>query len=102
MLTWVTVTSAYVKELAPRQLVTTGDEGFYGDPANPDYPYSNYEGARWKNFLALPTIDYGTVHLYPQAWGEEPPTKPGADPAAGARPGSRTTSPTARRCANRW
>jgi len=35
--------SAYVKSLAPHQLVTTGDEGFYGDATNSDYPYSNYE-----------------------------------------------------------
>jgi mannan endo-1,4-beta-mannosidase len=72
--------SAYVKSLAPRQLVTTGDEGFYGDATNSDYPYSNYEGDRWKDFLALPTIDYGTVHLYPQGWGENPSSKPGTDP----------------------
>jgi mannan endo-1,4-beta-mannosidase len=82
LLTWVTETSAYVKELAPRQLVTTGDEGFYGDPGNSDYPYSNYEGDRWKDFLALPTIDYGTVHLYPQGWGENPSAKPGTDPVS--------------------
>jgi mannan endo-1,4-beta-mannosidase len=82
LLAWVTQTSAYFKKLAPHQLVTTGDEGFYGDPANPDYPYSNYEGDRWKDFLALPTIDYGTVHLYPQGWGENPSSKPGTDPVS--------------------
>jgi mannan endo-1,4-beta-mannosidase len=38
LLAWVTQTSAYFKHLAPHQLVTTGDEGFYGDPANSDYP----------------------------------------------------------------
>jgi mannan endo-1,4-beta-mannosidase len=80
LLSWVTEMSAYVKSLAPHQLVTTGDEGFYGDPSNFDYPYSNYEGDRWKDFLALPTIDYGTVHLYPQGWGENPSSKPGTDP----------------------
>jgi mannan endo-1,4-beta-mannosidase len=70
LLNWVKETSAYFKKLAPRQLVTTGDEGFYGDASNPDYPYSNYEGDHWKDYLALPTIDYGTVHLYPEGWGE--------------------------------
>ncbi len=82
LLAWVAETSAYVKRLAPRQLVTTGDEGFYGDPASSDYPYSNYEGDRWKDFLALPAIDYGTVHLYPQGWGENPAAKPGTDPVS--------------------
>lgn len=80
LLTWVKDTSAYFKQLAPRQLVTTGDEGFYGDLANSDYPYSNYEGDRWKDFIALPTIDYGTVHLYPEGWGENPSSKPATDP----------------------
>jgi mannan endo-1,4-beta-mannosidase len=77
---WIKDMSAYVKHLAPRQLVTTGDEGFYGDPNNFDYPYSTFEGDRWKDFLALPTIDYGTMHLYPQGWGENPSNKPGTDP----------------------
>jgi mannan endo-1,4-beta-mannosidase len=80
LLTWVSETSSYIKRLAPRQLVTTGDEGFYGDPANSDYPYSNFEGDRWKDFIALPTIDYGTVHVYPQSWGETPAS--GTDPVA--------------------
>jgi mannan endo-1,4-beta-mannosidase len=80
LLTWVKDTSAYFKQLAPRQLVTTGDEGFYGDPANSDYPYSNYEGDRWKDFVALPTIDYGTVHLYPEAWGETEAAATPVDP----------------------
>ena len=38
LLTWVAQASAYFRRLAPRQLVTTGDEGFYGDPASSDYP----------------------------------------------------------------
>lgn len=70
VLSWVSEMSAYVKSLAPRQLVSVGDEGFYGDAANPDYPYSNFEGNRWRKFLALPHVDYGTVHLYPDGWGE--------------------------------
>ncbi|MEP6561011.1 MAG: cellulase family glycosylhydrolase [Nakamurella sp.] len=80
VLAWVTEMSAYVKDLAPRQLVAVGDEGFYGDPTNPDYPYSNYEGNQWKKFLAVKSIDYGTVHLYPQSWGEYQAAKPGTDP----------------------
>ncbi len=70
VLGWVREMSAWIKHLAPRQLVAVGDEGFYGDPANTDYPYSNYEGDRWLQFLRLPHVDYGTFHLYPQGWGE--------------------------------
>ena len=79
VLAWVREMSAYIKFLAPRQLVAVGDEGFYGDPNNDDYPYSDYEGNRWKKFVAVPTVDYGTVHLYPGHWGETPPK---ADPTA--------------------
>ena len=82
LLAWIAEMSGYLKSLAPRQLVAVGDEGFYGDPGNSDYPYSNYEGDRWKDFIALPAIDYGTVHLYPQGWGENPSAKPGTDPVA--------------------
>jgi mannan endo-1,4-beta-mannosidase len=80
LLAWITELSAYLKSLAPRQLVAVGDEGFYGDPANADYPYSNFEGDQWRKFVALPTIDYGTAHMYPQSWGETPASKPGTDP----------------------
>jgi mannan endo-1,4-beta-mannosidase len=80
VLAWVTEMSAWVKSLAPRQLVAVGDEGFYGDATNFDYPYSNFEGNQWKKFIALKTVDYGTYHLYPQGWGENPSSKPGTDP----------------------
>jgi mannan endo-1,4-beta-mannosidase len=82
LLAWVAEMSRYVKRLAPRQLVATGDEGFYGDPAATDYPYQIFEGVRWKELVALPSIDYATIHLYPQGWGENPSNKPGADPVA--------------------
>ena len=75
ILAWVTEMSSYVKSLAPRQLVAVGDEGFYGDSTNADYPYSDYEGNHWKQFVALKSVDYGTVHLYPGSWGETPPGK---------------------------
>lgn len=82
LLAWITEMSAYLKSLAPRQLVAVGDEGFYGDPTNFDYPYSTFEGDQWKKFVALPGVDYGTAHLYPQSWGENPASKPGTDPIA--------------------
>jgi mannan endo-1,4-beta-mannosidase len=82
VLAWAAEMSTWVKSLAPRQLVAVGDEGFYGDPDNSDYPYSNYEGNRWRDLVALPNVDYGTVHLYPGSWGETPASKPGTDPVA--------------------
>jgi mannan endo-1,4-beta-mannosidase len=68
---WADEMSRFMKRLAPRQLVTVGDEGFYGRANDPDYPYSNFEGVAWPRLTALPAVDYGTVHLYPQGWGEQ-------------------------------
>ena len=67
---WADAMSRFVAAQAPRQLVSVGDEGWYGDPTAGDYPYSDYEGVDWKRLVALPAVDYGTVHLYPVAWGE--------------------------------
>jgi mannan endo-1,4-beta-mannosidase len=74
VLAWADEMSRYIKQLAPRQLVAVGDEGFFGDPANFDYPYSTYEGNKWRELSTLRAVDYATYHLYPQGWGE------GADP----------------------
>jgi mannan endo-1,4-beta-mannosidase len=82
VLAWAREMSAWVKGLAPRQLVAVGDEGFYGDETNADYPYSSYEGNHWKQLVALPAVDYGTVHAYPQGWGENPASQAGVDPIA--------------------
>ncbi len=80
LLAWAAEMSAFLKRQAPRQLVAVGDEGFFGESGNADYPYSDYEGCRWRELTALPAVDYGTVHLYPQGWGENPAAKPGVDP----------------------
>lgn len=85
VLGWVREMSDWIKQLAPRQLVAVGDEGFYGDATNSDYPYSDFEGDRWLQFLRLPHVDYGTFHLYPQGWGEISASKAGTDPIAWGR-----------------
>jgi mannan endo-1,4-beta-mannosidase len=68
---WADEMSRFVKRLVPRQLVTVGDEGFYGRANDPDYPYSDFEGVAWPRLIALPAVDYGTVHLYPGPWGNK-------------------------------
>ncbi|MFC9331255.1 cellulase family glycosylhydrolase [Kitasatospora sp. NPDC057015] len=82
LLGWAREMSTHLKALAPRQLVAVGDEGFYGQAGHADYPYSDYEGVLWKKLVALPAVDYGTVHVYPQNWGETSGSKPGTDATA--------------------
>lgn len=89
---WAAAASARVKRLDPGRLVTLGDEGWLaslppgssggpGSPAQPsgddvgdgDYPlspgYDGSAGVDWVANLAVPTLDYGTFHLYPDSWG---------------------------------
>lgn len=76
VLEWVSGMSRWVKSLAPNQLVAVGDEGFYGESGNSDYPYSDYEGDHWRALISVPSVDYATVHLYPQNWGSDSSTDP--------------------------
>ena len=71
LVAWADEMSRLVKRLAPRQLVAVGDEGFYGRADDPSYPYSAWEGVAWPRLIALPAVDYGTYHLYPQGWGNQ-------------------------------
>ncbi len=68
LVAWADEMSQFVKSLAPKQLVAVGDEGFFGDAANADYPYSDYEGVAWRRLSTLKAVDYGTVHCYPDSW----------------------------------
>ncbi len=76
---WAADVSYHIKRAAPHQLVSVGDEGFGLSPtAMADYPHSAFEGNRWSELTALPTVDYGTIHLYPHGWGRT--TSQGVDP----------------------
>jgi mannan endo-1,4-beta-mannosidase len=69
---WVQEMSSFIKSMDPYHLVAVGDEGFYRDPWNLDWTRSGVEGVDWKRLIALPTIDYGTLHLYPDnGWGKD-------------------------------
>ena len=69
---WATTISQYIKSLDSNHMVTLGDEGWLtpsyvgGDGT---YAYSGYEGVDFVKNLAIKTLDYGTVHMYPDQWG---------------------------------
>ena len=67
---WASETSAFIKMLDPVHMVTLGDEGWFAAPeGDGSYAYSGYEGVDFIKNLAIPTLDYGTFHLYPSSWG---------------------------------
>ncbi|KAI3391376.1 hypothetical protein diail_7462 [Diaporthe ilicicola] len=73
---WATEVSKYINGLDPNHMVTLGDEGWFapgtalsGDDGS--YAYSGGEGVDFVANLAIPKLDYGTFHLYPDSWGYE-------------------------------
>ena len=56
---WVHETAGYIRELAPRQLVSTGSEGGMGSLGDEDYFIIAH---------ASPNVDYLTFHLWPSNW----------------------------------
>ena len=64
---WVTKTSRTLRSLAPRQLITTGSEGYT--------PYFEVH-TEVERIHALPTIDYLTYHIWVQNWGRFDPRHP--------------------------
>ncbi|KAI0930586.1 hypothetical protein AcW1_009236 [Taiwanofungus camphoratus] len=67
---WVAEMSAYIHSIDTNHLVGLGDEGWYNDPNSTDYAYQGSQGIDFNANLAVPTIDFGTAHLYPFSWGE--------------------------------
>lgn len=74
---WAKEMSAYVNSLAPYQLCAVGDEGAFNRPdiegfrGEGSHMYDGSEGVDFDALIALKNIDYGTLHLYPEAWGIE-------------------------------
>lgn len=65
---WAREMSDYLKSIDSNHLVAVGDEGFLsGDSEHWTYHADN--GVDHRALTALPNIDYGTFHLYPEAWG---------------------------------
>lgn len=71
---WYEEMAEYVKSIDPNHLVTTGEEGFYADGANPGNPGSEFgpwAAKEGQDFLAdhsSPAIDFSTIHSWPDNW----------------------------------
>lgn len=67
--TWASEMSSYVKSLAPNHLVSVGDEGFLtGGNESAHWAYRGNDGVDHAALTALPSVDFGTFHLYPDDW----------------------------------
>ena len=85
---WYAEMSAYLKSVDPNHLVATGEEGF--DLSTTGYTgftsYSTYfavftflDGTSFTQNIALPDIDWGSLHLYPDTWSWLDPTNDGVN-----------------------
>lgn len=70
---WTKEMSEFVRELAPKQLIALGSEGFLKRDGAEDWAYNGNEGVDWERIITLPNINYGTFHLYPEHWGKHKP-----------------------------
>jgi mannan endo-1,4-beta-mannosidase len=65
---WAREMSGYIKSLDENHLVSVGDEGFL-DGGGDHWTYKANDGVDHAALTALPNIDFGTFHLYPEDWG---------------------------------
>ncbi len=65
---WVKEVSEHIKSLDPNHMVAVGDEGFFNRRGQSSEQYNGKDGVDHEAFLAMKSIDYGTFHLYPEAW----------------------------------
>jgi len=72
--TWIDETAGFIKKLAPRQLVSTGNEGWMGTAGDRGL-YTSAHGSK--------NVDYLTYHMWAPNWGWFDPKKPAEtyDPA---------------------
>ena len=65
--TWAAEMSGYVKSLDPNHLVAVGDEGFLNQGGD-HFTRRAEGGVDHAALTALPHVDFGTFHLYPDHW----------------------------------
>lgn len=65
---WTSEMSTYIKSLDTNHMVALGDEGFFRDLENLDPYYNGSFGVNWSRILNISTVDFGTVHVYPDHW----------------------------------
>ncbi|KAI5117037.1 hypothetical protein M0805_004744 [Coniferiporia weirii] len=67
---WAKTISAYIKSIDSNHLVAIGDEGWFQEANPSSYPYAPGVGIDFNLNLAITTLDFGTLHSYPESWGQ--------------------------------
>jgi mannan endo-1,4-beta-mannosidase len=70
MVGWAGEMSAYIKSIDPNHLVSVGDEGFLNGGGD-HWTYKANDGVDHAALTALPGVDFGTFHMYPEDWGAD-------------------------------
>jgi mannan endo-1,4-beta-mannosidase len=70
LLEWTVEMSRFLKSIDSNHLLALGDEGFFFKRGH-GHLYDGTYGIDFEAVLKLPSIDFGTFHFYPQAWGYE-------------------------------
>lgn len=68
---WALEMSSFIKSLDRNHLVSVGDEGFFADGGE-HWTYRGQDGVDHRALSALPDVDFGTFHFYPDHWGMPP------------------------------
>lgn len=66
---WVDEMSTYFKSIDKNHLLAVGDEGFINAPGETRFGYNGKDGDT-ESLVALPNIDFATLHAYPDNWGQ--------------------------------
>jgi mannan endo-1,4-beta-mannosidase len=68
---WLSEMSAFIRSIAPRQLIAAGDEGFFNhERAGNNWLFNGSCGVSTEDILGIPNIDFGTFHMYPDQWAK--------------------------------
>jgi len=69
LLDWIAEMSTFLKDRDSNHLLAVGDEGFFHRRGR-SHLYNGTYGVDFEAILRLPSIDFGTFHMYLQHWGE--------------------------------
>ena len=71
---WVLEMSNYVRSIDTKHMIGVGDEGFFARASTTDWTYNAGDvggGVDFDKYLTFPNINFGTFHMYPDAWNKD-------------------------------